>query len=118
MRIGNDLGDELIEAFVIVVGHANAEAVLAKILNGSIEMAMGVVKKRFVVADKELEIANLRTVDGGEVDFAQHTAGDREPDAARSRIGGTNDVLGAVGPAWLDAGATGRFRRIKKLGHG
>ena len=74
-------------------------ASVRKLLELAVEVPPLVVKKRLAVGDQVLQVANLRPVDRRVVDFADDARGQREPDAARGRIGRADRLLVAARPA-------------------
>ena len=117
MRVSDDLHHHAVAPLTVGVDDAHAEAVIAEVLDGSVLVAMDVVEKSFAVGHQELQIADLRPIDRRKVDFVEHAARGGEPDAARGGVGGADDVLGAVGPARLDSGASRGARFVLDDGH-
>src|SRR5580698_597233 len=103
MRVGDDFGDQLVAPLGVGIGQAHAESMLAEVFNFGFEIAMRVVEEGLAVGHQELKIANLWPVKGREIELAQDSARDREPDAARSRVGGPDDILSTMGPARFDS---------------
>src|SRR5271169_1491175 len=66
MRVGDDLGDELVAAGAIGIGNAHAKPAVAQVLDARVEVAMGVMEEALAVGDEELKVANLRMVERGE----------------------------------------------------
>ena len=103
MRIGDDLLDEAIAIAAIASDNAHREAILVEVFGLAGHVAAFFVEKTFPIADQELQVADLRQVDGGEVNLVNDAGGRRIPDATRSGIRGADDVLGAARPSRRDA---------------
>src|SRR5271156_3289751 len=81
MGIGDDFLEEMIAAVGRVADYFHAEPDVSEILGGGMEMAALFVEKSLAVGDEELEVAHLRLIDRGEIDFVEHAGGGREPQA-------------------------------------
>jgi hypothetical protein len=46
---------------------------LSDIFDTGLQIAMSVVEERLPIGDKELQVANLRAVQRGKIDFADYT---------------------------------------------
>jgi hypothetical protein len=68
-----------------------------------IQVAFFFVAKRFAVADQKLEVARVRFIDMGIINFVHDPVTQREPDAATGVIGRANAFFRARRPARLDA---------------
>ena len=106
--IGNHLLDDAIAARPIGVDEPHPEGVLVDRLHAGLEVAALVMEEVLTVGHQVLQVADLRSIDGGVVDLVQDAGGDREPDAAASGVCRPDGVLGALGPSWCDPGGTER----------
>ena len=88
MRIGDDfLDDPVAAARRWCSSMRKPERDRRKLFELAVEVPPLVVKKRTAVGDQVLQVADLRPVDRRVIDLADDARGQREPDAARRRIG-------------------------------
>jgi hypothetical protein len=73
------------------------------------------VKESFAIRDQELQIANLRPVNGRVVDLRDNAVPNREPEMAGCGVCRAGTVFVAVRPARLDAWFSKRFRSSNSL---
>ena len=86
------------------IGEAVEKTVAFWIFDSVVQIALFLVAKRFPVADKKLEIACVRLVDGRVINFVDDAVVKREPEATARMISGTETFFGAGRPTWLDVG--------------
>ncbi len=103
MRIGNDFLDDAIRLVDAGIGEPIPERVGREQLDLAFQVPALIVEECTAVADQILQVANLGPVDRGVVNFGNDAGGQREPDRARSGIGGADGVLVAARPTRLDA---------------
>src|SRR5277367_7070390 len=86
MGIGDDFLEDVIAAVGRVTDDFHAEPDVGEVLGSGGEIPALFMKESFAVGDEELEVADLRRVDGGKINFVNHAGGSGEPEAARGRV--------------------------------
>ena len=99
MRVADDLLFDGVPALGVGVGDLEAQRAGVDKLNLAGGIPALVVKKSLLVADQKLQIANLRSIDGGIVDFGVHPIGQRVPQTAGDGIRRSHPVFRAPRPA-------------------
>jgi hypothetical protein len=79
MRIGDDFLEEMIAAVGRMADDSHPEAGGVEVLGGGIEIAAFFVEEGLAVGDEELEVADLRLIDGGEINLVDDADGGGEP---------------------------------------
>src|SRR5574338_224145 len=110
-RVGNDLLDDAIALLRIAHDDPISKRIAVETGDLAFEVALFFVKERLPVGNEELQIANLGSIYRRVIDFVEDTMREREPHAARVRIGRADALLRTRRPAWRNAGITKRLCR-------
>src|SRR5215469_11796400 len=117
MRIGDDFLVEMIAAIGRMTDDADGEAGAVEVLGYRIEVAAFLVKEGLAVGDQELHVADLWLIDRREINLVEDSGRRGKPQTAHRRVCGADGVLGAAGPARLDAGRAGGDGRCQDSCH-
>ena len=79
MRIGDDFLEEMIAAVGRMADDSNGETHGVEILGDGMEMAAFLVEEGLAVGDEELEVADLRLIDRGEINLVEDAGRGSEP---------------------------------------
>ena len=105
MRVGDDLFDQPVTSVRRGIGEPIIEGAFFGVLDLMHQIAALLMAKCLAVANEELEIARVGTIDIGVIDFVDDTMAQGEPDAATGMVSGADALFGAARPSRLDAGS-------------
>jgi len=95
MRVADNVLDQLVAAFLVAIGVADAEGLGMDVLEAGNQVALFFVDEAGAIGDQQLHVASLGMVDGGVVDLVEDAVGDGEPDAAGGGVGRADGVFDA-----------------------
>src|SRR5215510_11291830 len=108
VRVAQDGFVDAVTTVTLGVDDIEAERRLGDAVDLAIEIPAFVVKERFTVGKQELQVTNLRRVDGWIVNLGYASVIECVPDSPRRRISGSHRHFCAAAPARFDAGTAGR----------
>jgi hypothetical protein len=117
VRVGEDLLDDRIASLRVVVRDPVPEDMVGETFRHGRKMTLLLVEETLPVRDEELEVPELRPVDGGVVDLGDDPVPDREPEPAGAGVGRADAVFRAVGPSRRDPRPSERLFPIGILPH-
>src|SRR5438128_7784583 len=94
---------DAVTAFLLPVNDIETKGRFRYAIDFTGEVSPLIVKESLAIRYQELQITNLRRIDGWVVNLGHATVVERVPDAARGRVSRSYRQFGAARPPWLNA---------------